>query len=74
MQPPCPHCDQSDMSLLRLVLLGEILRADETVLVLLADLLQQSGLLHLSEKPTAPRVWRRKGTLHPLRRSGADQQ
>jgi hypothetical protein len=36
--------------------------------------LQQSGLLHLSEKPTAPRVRRRKCTLHPLRRSGADQQ
>ena len=74
MQPPCPYCDQSDMSLLRLVLIGEILRADETVLVLLADLVQQSGLLHLSEQPTAPRVRRRKGTLHPLRRSGADQQ
>jgi len=51
MQPPCPHCDQSDMSLLRLVLLGEILRADETVLVLLVDLVQQSGLLHLSSSP-----------------------
>jgi hypothetical protein len=72
MHPPCPHCDQPDMSLLRLVLIGEILRADETVLVLLADLLQQSGMLHLSEKPTAPRVRRRKGTVHTFRRSGAD--
>jgi len=43
MHPPCPHCDQPDMSLLRLVLIGEILRADATVLVLLADLVQQSG-------------------------------
>ena len=74
MQPPCPHCDQSDISLLRLVLIGEILRADETVLVLLTDLLQQSGLLHLSEKPTAPRVQPQKGTLRTLRRSGADRQ
>ena len=74
MQLPCPHCDQPDMSLLRLVLIGEILRADETVLVLLADLVQQSGLLHLSEKPTAPRVRPQKGTLHPLWRSGADGQ
>ncbi len=71
MHPPCPHCDQPDMSLLRLVLIGEILRADATVLVLLADLVQQSGLLHLSEKPTAPRVRRWKGTVHTLRRSGA---
>ena len=74
MHPPCPHCDQPDMSLLRLVLIGEILRADETVLVLLADLLQQSGMLHLSEKPTAPRVRPQQGTLHTLRRSGADGQ
>ena len=58
MQPSCPHCDQPDMSLLRVVLIGEILRADETVLALLADLLQQSGLLDLSEKPKAPRVQR----------------
>jgi hypothetical protein len=37
---PCPHCDQPDTSLLRLVLMGEILRADETLLALLADVLQ----------------------------------
>ena len=74
MQPPCPHCDQPDMSLLRLVLIGEILRADETLLALLADQLQQSGLLHLSEKSTAQRVRPQKGTVHTLRRSGADGQ
>ena len=71
MQPPCPHCDQPDASLLRLVLIGEILRADETLLVLLADLLQQSGLLHLSEEPTTPPVRRQKGMVHTLRRSDA---
>jgi hypothetical protein len=74
MPLPCPHCDQPDMSLLRLVLIGEILRADEPLLVLFADVLQQSGLVHLSEQPTAPRVRRQKGTLHRLRRSATDRQ
>ena len=54
MQPPCPHCDQPDMSLLRLVLIGEILRAEEPGLVWLADAMQQSGLWHLAEEPLAP--------------------
>ena len=75
MHPPCPHCDQPDASLLRLVLIGEILRADETLLALLVDLLQQSGLLGLSEKPEAPSVRPpQKGTLHTFRRSGTDRQ
>jgi hypothetical protein len=73
VQQPCPHCDQPDMSLLRLVLIGEILRADETLLVLLADLLQQAGLLHLSEEPTALPVQRQKGTVHTLQRSASDR-
>ena len=51
MQPSCPHCDDPDMSVLRLVLIGEILRADETRLVLLADVWPQSGLLALPEEP-----------------------
>jgi hypothetical protein len=72
--PPCPHCDQPDTSLLRLVLMGEILRADETQLALLADLWQQTGLLHLSETPTAPPRRRQQGTVHTLRRPNATQQ
>jgi len=48
MQPPCPHCDQPDLSLLRVVFIGEILRADEPLLVTLADLLRTSGLLPLA--------------------------
>jgi hypothetical protein len=72
MDPPCPHCDQPDASLLRLVLMGEILRADETLLALLADVLQQTGLVHLSEQPTVPPVRHQKGTLQRLRRSHAD--
>ena len=70
MQQPCPHCDQPDISLLRLVLIGEILRADETRLVLLADIMQACGLLALSaeaEAPTAARGRQQKGTLHVLR-------
>jgi hypothetical protein len=71
VQQPCPHCDQPDISLLRLVLMGEILRADETRLVLLADIMQACGLLALSAKPEEPaatRVRQKKGTLHVLRR------
>ena len=73
MYPPCPYCDQPDTSLLRLVLIGEILRADETVLAFLADMLQETGLLQLSEEPTAPPVRRQKGTVLPFRRFGTDQ-
>ena len=56
MQQPCPYCNRPDASLLRLVLISEILCADETLLGLLADVMQQSGLLQLSEEPKAPRV------------------
>jgi len=44
MQQPCPYCDQLDTSLLRLVLIGTILLADEDRLVLLADVMYQYGL------------------------------
>jgi hypothetical protein len=54
------------MSLLRLVLIGEILRADEVLLVLLADVMQQSGLLDRSQKPQASKGQRQKGTVHTL--------
>jgi hypothetical protein len=73
MYPPCPHCDQPDTSLLRLVLIGEILRADETLLAFLADVLQETGLLELSEEPPAPPVPRQKGTVHLFRRLRTDQ-
>ena len=71
MQQSCPHCDQPDISLLRLVLIGEILRADETRLGLLTDIMQACGLLAPSaeaEEPAAARVRQQKGTLHVLRR------
>jgi hypothetical protein len=72
--PPCPHCDQPDTSLLRLVLVGEILRAEESQLALLADLVQQMGLLHFSARPTAPPRRRQQGTVHRLRRPEAERQ
>jgi hypothetical protein len=77
MPQPCPHGDQLETSLLRLVLIGEILRVDESLLVLLADVMDQCGLLPLSnetEEPEAVPVKPRQGTLHTLRRSGADHQ
>ncbi len=71
MTQPCPHCDQPDVSLLRLVLIGEVLRADETLLVLLANVMQECGLLALSaeaKEPEAVRVRPQKDILHRLRR------
>ena len=56
MQQSCPHCDQPDISLLRLVLIGEILRADETRLGLLTDIMQACGLLPLSTEAEEPAV------------------
>jgi len=54
MQPSCPHCDQPDVSLLRLVLIGELLCADETLLLRLAAVMQQCGLLQLFPEREAP--------------------
>ena len=72
MPPSCPHCDQPDVSLLRVVLIGEILRADATRLVTLADLLQTSGLLPLAAaEPAATRRRLPQGTWHGLRLVGA---
>jgi hypothetical protein len=75
MPPSCPHCDQPDVSLLRLVLMAEILRADATLLVTLADLLQTSGLLPLAAaEPAATRRRLQQGTRHGLRLVGAHDQ
>ncbi len=77
MHPPCPHCDQPDASVLRLVLIGEILRADATLLALLADVMQACGLLSLTaeaEEPTAPHERPQQGTVHRLRRSHTEHR
>jgi hypothetical protein len=62
------------MSLLRLVLIGEILCADASLLVLLAEVMQECGLLSLAAELKTPHVRPRQGTLQVLRRSGADHQ
>ena len=69
MQQSCPHCDDPDISLLRLVLIGEILRAEATRLVLLADVWQQSGLLAPPEEPQTTTI-STPGRRHVLRPSG----
>jgi hypothetical protein len=77
VKQPFPHCDQPDLSLLRLVLIGALLCADETLLLLLADLMQEGGLLPQADEADASEaavVRARKATLHCLRRSGVDDQ
>jgi hypothetical protein len=59
------------MPLLRLVLIGEILLADPTWLLRLVDVMQQTGLVHLSERPTVLPTRRQQGTRQRLRRSHA---
>jgi hypothetical protein len=69
MEAPCPHCDQPDLTLLRLVLIGELLCADETLLLGLAAVMQACGLLQpspASDVPASAFVQARKATLHPL--------
>ena len=46
---PCEHCDSPDISLLRIVLIGEIIRADELTLYTLVELCATLGLLELVE-------------------------
>ena len=55
MEQPCPHCDQLDTSLLRLVLIGEILSATESRLVLLADVIYQCDQCHWPTRPMSRR-------------------
>ncbi len=49
MDPLCEHCDQPDSSLLRVVLIGEIIRADDSTLYTLAEICETIGLTQLSE-------------------------
>ena len=49
MERTCMHCDHPDSSLLRVVLIGEIIRADETTLTALANVFQALGLINLYE-------------------------
>ena len=75
MQQPSPPWAQPETSVLRLLLIGAILRADATQLGLLADVMQACGLIQTpgeAEEPETARGRPRKGTLHELRPPGAD--
>jgi len=50
MDQSCPHCDQPESSLLRVILIGAIVRAEEAMLSTLADLMQRLGLLDRVEE------------------------
>jgi hypothetical protein len=50
----CEYCDHPDSSLLRVVLIGEILRADDNMLYTLAEVCETIGLMQLSEDEQAP--------------------
>jgi len=54
MERPCTHCDHPDSSLLRIVLIGEIIRADDATLCTMAEIFQNLGLLDLSEEDDSP--------------------
>jgi hypothetical protein len=50
MERSCSHCDNPDSSLLRIVLIGEIIRADEVTLYTMAEIFQTLGLVELSQE------------------------
>src|SRR6185437_2574366 len=54
VKQPDPPCDQLDTALLRLLLIGAILRADAPVLGLLADVMQATGLLPDADEAEEP--------------------
>lgn len=54
MDQSCEYCDHPDSSLLRVVLIGEILRADDSMLYTLAEVCETIGLLQLSEDEQEP--------------------
>jgi hypothetical protein len=70
MDWPCEHCDAPDTSLLRVVLIGEIIRADEATLYALAGVCEALGLIQLTDEDDdfMPPVETRKRTNGKLRR------
>jgi hypothetical protein len=77
MSPPCPSCDPPEVSFLRLVLIKALFCAEEPQLLLLADLLQQCGLLQRTDEGDAPEPalgQARKAPRHVPRRRGGDGQ
>jgi hypothetical protein len=70
MDWPCEHCDAPDTSLLRVVLIGEIIRAEEATLYTLAGVCEALGLIQLTDEDDdfIPPVETRKRTNGKLRR------
>jgi hypothetical protein len=56
MERLCSYCDNPDSSLLRIVLIGEIIRADEAMLYTMAEIFQTLGLLELSQEDDGAEV------------------
>jgi hypothetical protein len=54
MDRPCDHCDHPDSSLLRVVLIGEIIRADDDTLYAIAEIFEALGVLQLADDDTPP--------------------
>ena len=54
MERHCDNCEHPTSSLLRVVLIGEIIRADEDDLYILAELFDEIGLLRLSDEEDRP--------------------
>ena len=50
MDRPCDRCDHPNSSLLRIVLIGEIIRADDDTLYALAEACEALGLLQLADE------------------------
>lgn len=53
MERTCMNCDHPNSSLLRVVLIGEIVRADDAALYALAEVFQTLGLLDTSDEEEA---------------------
>jgi hypothetical protein len=70
MKPACPHCDTHESTLLRLVLMCELIRVDEDTLDTIANVLQHLGLVQLAamdEEPAPPPVVQRSSRLRLVR-------
>ena len=50
MDRPCDRCDHPNSSLLRIVLIGEIIRADDDTLYALAEVCESLGLMQLADE------------------------
>ncbi len=54
MERWCDNCEHPNSSLLRVVLIGEIIRADEADLYAIADVFDELGLLDLPDEDEPP--------------------